>query len=429
MPLAPFTENQVQYLQRCFSSWLNVLEGGKRGGKNVVQTVAFAASLEDHPDRIHLIAGVTVATAKLNVIDCDGMGLLYHFGGRCREGKYKDRDCLYISTRTGEKIVLISGGGRSGDEKLIKGNSYGSALITEANECTPMFIKEVFDRTLASNDRKIFHDFNPKSPGHWYYEDILNFQQRNQDKDPNYGLNYGHMTIADNLSISDEQLKATLKTYERGTLWWARDIEGKRQQAEGLVYPMFDHSHIIPTMHRTYYGYQISIDYGTQNPFSMGLWGKFPNESMKRWDWIRIKEWYYDGRKDGAMTDDEYYNQLVKFADIDFGTQVNGVDQVIIDPSASSFITLIRRKGQFKVKPANNDVDNGIRNVATALKRGIIKVNDCCKDTIREFGLYSWDEKAKEDTPIKENDHAMDEIRYFVHTNNLVQPPRMGLLQ
>lgn len=351
------------------------------------------------------------------MIDCDGMGLLYHFGNRCREGKYKDRDCLYINTRSGEKIVLISGGGRSGDEKLIKGNSYGSALITEANECTETFIKEVFDRTLASNDRKVFHDFNPKSPGHWYYEQILNFHEEQQRKDPGYGYNYGHMTIADNLSISDEQLKSTLKTYERGTLWWIRDIEGKRQQAEGLVYPMFGPSHIVQTVPGAYSRYQISIDYGTQNPFSMGLWG------LSDGVWYRVKEYYYDGRKDGAMTDDEYYTALVEFA----GNLP--IECVIIDPSAASFITLIRRKGQYRVRGANNDVANGIRNVATALKRKAIMFNDCCKDSIREFGLYSWDPKAKDDTVVKENDHAMDEIRYFVHTNNLVAPARKGLLQ
>jgi phage terminase large subunit len=35
---------------------------------------------------------------------------------------------------------------------------------------------------------------------------------------------------------------------------------------------------------------------------------------------------------------------------------------------------------------------------------------------VREFGLYRWDESAAEDKPIKENDHAMDDIRYFCQT-------------
>lgn len=58
-----------------------------------------------------------MATAKLNILDCDGYGLLNYFEGRCREGKYKDRDCVYVQTKTGEKVVLVSGGGKDGDEK------------------------------------------------------------------------------------------------------------------------------------------------------------------------------------------------------------------------------------------------------------------------------------------------------------------------
>ena len=39
-----------------------------------------------------------------------------------------------------------------------------------------------------------------------------------------------------------------------------------------------------------------------------------------------------------------------------------------------------------------------------------------CEDTLREFSLYQWDEKSLHDAPVKENDHAMDDIRYFVAT-------------
>lgn len=119
--------------------------------------------LENHPNKLHLVAGVSSATAKLNILDCDGYGLLNYFEGRCREGKYQNRECVYVMTATGEKVILVSGGGKDGDEKYIKGNTYGMAYVTEANECHPKFLKEVFDRTLSSTDRKIFHDLNQKN--------------------------------------------------------------------------------------------------------------------------------------------------------------------------------------------------------------------------------------------------------------------------
>lgn len=240
---ASFTQNQYDYMQKCFDSWFNVAEGGKRGGKNVLQTLIFCMMLEVHKNHIHLIGGVSTATARLNILDCDGYGLFNYFEGRYRTGKYQNRDCVYVQTKTGEKIVLVSGGGKDGDEKLIKGNTYGMAYITEANECHPNFIKEVFDRTLSSDDRKIFHDLNPKAPSNWYYEEILDIHEQKEEEDPEYGYNYGHFTIADNMSVSEEKLRKILSTYEKGTVWYKRDILGNRTAAEGLIFKYFADNH------------------------------------------------------------------------------------------------------------------------------------------------------------------------------------------
>ena len=401
---APFTVNQVAYLKNSFNCWFNVAEGGKRGGKNVINTLAFCTRLENHPNKLHLIAGVSQTAAKLNIIDCDGFELLNFFEGRCREGKYKDRSCLYIQTKTGEKVVLVSGGAKDGDEKYIKGNTYGLAYVTEANECHPKFIKEVFDRTLSSADRGIYHDLNPKAPGHWYYEDILSPHEEKQKKAQDYGYNYGHFTIADNLSISDEKLKTILKSYTRGTVWYSRDILGKRQIAEGLVYNFTD-ANIVDEM-PTGGKYYISIDYGTINPFSCGMWCVDGHGNA-----VRVKEYYYNSRKEGRQkTDEEYYTALETF----IGD--TKIEWIVVDPSAASFIECINKHRKHRVAPAKNDVLDGIRYTADLLQSGKIKVHRSCKDCINEFGLYSWDDKCTEDKPIKENDHAMDEVRYFAYT-------------
>lgn len=237
--LSPLTTKQSLYITTSLVSWLNILEGGKRGGKNVVNVLAFCIAVDNHDDKLHLAAGVSVATAKLNIIDCDGLGVLNYFKGRCREGKFKERDCVFVSTLKGEKIILISGGGKLGDEKLIKGNSYGTAIVTEINECHPLFVKEVFDRTMSSSNRKIFGDFNPKAPAHWFYEDVLEFHTKKQEEDANYGLNYAHVTIADNLSLTEDQIKAVLATYDKGSVWYRRDILGLRAVAEGVIFRQF----------------------------------------------------------------------------------------------------------------------------------------------------------------------------------------------
>lgn len=236
---APFVVKQTNYLIRCMTSWFNVAEGGKRGGKNVLNALCFCILLENHKDRLFLLAGVSISAVKLNIIDCDGYGILNYFSGRCREGKFKNKDCLYVRCADGkEKILLISGGAKDGDEKYIKGNTYGMAYVTEANECHPKFLKEVMDRTISSSDRKIFHDLNPKPPAHWYYTDILSFHEKMQKENSNYGYNYEHFNIFDNMAISNEKLKKTLLTYDKNSIWYKRDILGYRMANAGVLFDL-----------------------------------------------------------------------------------------------------------------------------------------------------------------------------------------------
>lgn len=406
---APFSENQMRFFWDCFDHWFNVAEGGKRGGKNVLITMAYCTILEKHPSRIHLIAGVSTATARLNILDCDGFGLKNYFEGRCREGVYQNRDCLYIQTATGEKIVLISGGGKAGDEKLIKGNTYGTAYITEANECSKVFIQEVFDRTLSSPDRKIFHDLNPKAEAHWYYQDVLNFHEENLKANPKYGLNYGHFTIADNMSISDDQLRGVLSTYDKKSVWYARDILGQRKMAEGLVYPMFSQDkHVVKgeIPYNSRHRYYVSIDYGTVNPFAAGLWDFDPVSHRA----IMVRELYYKGGSAKRTDNEGYYRMLKKLIG-----NIH-IEYIIIDPSASSMVETIQKYAEWLVVKADNDVLNGIQDVTKYLNMGLLLFHESCKETFKEFDQYSWDEDKDEDTVIKEFDHSMDQIRYFCRT-------------
>ena len=213
--------------------------------------------------------------------------------------------------------------------------------------------------------------------------------------------------MSDNPTLSKKQLDEAERQFSG--VFHDRYIKGLWVLAEGLVYSMFDKSrHILddykPTLDAFYY---ISCDYGTLNPCSMGLWAVEKNKA------VRIKEFYYDGRNKGVQkTDEEYYKELEKLAD------GYNVQFVIVDPSASSFIMTIKAHKKFRVHKADNDVLDGIRRTSTLLENNQIFICKCCKDIIREFSLYCWDsEKPHEkDTVIKENDHAMDDMRYFVNS-------------
>lgn len=209
-----------------------------------------------------------------------------------------------------------------------------------------------------------------------------------------------HFTMADNPGLS-ETIRKRYESLYTG-VFYQRYVLGQWCVAEGLVYQFSPEKHVtteIPSGGR----YYISVDYGTLNPFSAGLWCVSGGQA------VRIREYYYDGRKTGrTLTDEEYYGALEELA----GSLP--VEYVVVDPSAASFIAVIRRRGRFSVRKAKNSVLDGIRQVASYLQSGAIRFTPDCKDTLREFGLYRWEEQS--DKPIKEHDHAMDDIRYFCAT-------------
>ena len=241
---APLTDKQANYIRRCQTSWLNVAEGGKRAGKNVINLIAWYIALETHPDKFHLAAGVSLGAAKMNIADSNGFGLVYLFQGRSRIGKYLNKDCLYVTTRAGEKIIIFAGGYRQNDAAFIKGNSYGTIYISEVNECHQTFFQEAMDRTLASSDRKLFFDLNPKPPQHWFYSEFLDYQDELKKNGLNPGYNYEHFTIADNLSISSEQLYTEMQKYDKKSVWYMADILGKRITAQGRIYTAYDRAKV-----------------------------------------------------------------------------------------------------------------------------------------------------------------------------------------
>lgn len=394
---APLSQRQKEYFDRCFTSWFNVAEGGKRGGKNVLGDLCWGAVLDNHPDRLHLAAGVSTSTAKLNILDCDGYGLLNYFEGRCREGKYKGRDCLYIHTKAGEKIVLISGGGKDGDEKLIKGNTYGSAYVTEANECHPNFIKEVFDRTVSSGSRKVFHDLNPKAPQHWYYQEILAFHEEQQKANPAYGYNYGHFTIADNYSIGDAQLQATLGTYDKTTVWYQRDMLGKRKAVEGLIYRRFADNPEAYTAHETgAVSFSIiGVDFGgngsahafNSTGFRPGLRGI-----------ITLDEFYSKEELDA----NQLANELVDFVRRQIALRYRPTE-VRMDSAETVLIRTCRRalqKARLPVQVLNakkGGVMDRVRFYNQLIGAGWYEVMAHCKGTIDAFSTALYNPKAQPD--------------------------------
>ena len=255
------------------------------------------------------------------------------------------------------------------------------------------FVEQALARCSVKGS-KMWFNCNPDNPSHWFYNEWIRKAESKKAL-------YIHFTMDDNPSLSEE-LKSRYKRLYSGT-FYDRYVLGKWTVSEGLIYPMFSkEKHIFsdsPPCER----FVISCDYGTVNPSSFGLWGFCGGI------WYRLEEYYYDSRKQGNLrTDEEHYKALEALAGNRF------IEKVIIDPSAASFIECIKRHGKFYTVKADNNVIYGIRKVSAVLQEGRVKIHESCRDIIREFSLYRWSSKAGIDAPIKENDHAMDDMRYFV---------------
>ena len=228
------------YIYACQFNTYNILEGAVRSGKTIDNVYAFAHELKTCPDKIHLATGSTMANAKLNIGDANGFGLEYIFRGQCRWSKYKDNDCLRIKgpdTGYREKIVIFAGGKSSDSFKKIRGNSYGMWIATEINLHHDNTIKEAFNRQLAAKRRKIFWDLNPEHPKAPIYKDYLDvYEKKAKAGELLGGYNYQHFNIFENVNITKRRLAEIISQYDPGSIWYIRDIEGKRSIADGLIY-------------------------------------------------------------------------------------------------------------------------------------------------------------------------------------------------
>lgn len=247
---------------------------------------------------------------------------------------------------------------------------------------------------------------NPESPGHW----LKQFIDR-EDID-SYIQKY---TIFDNPFLPPEFVENLCKEYE-GTVYYGRYIKGEWTLAEGLIYPMYEDSFAEPPEGKAS-EYCLSVDYGTQNAFAALVWGKYGGT------WYAVNEYYYSGRDTGIQkTDEEYAEALDKFV----SPYTDGRMETIIDPSAASFITLLQKRKGYRVRHADNAVADGIRESASALKRGIVKISPECINWKKEAQGYVWDDDASDDKPVKEADHLMDAMRYFIKSKHIAVPRRQG---
>ena len=399
MKIEKMSEKQAQILDFVVSDDTNIIcDGAVRTGKTIFMSSAFVIWAMEYFDRTNFaICGKTVQSAERNVLKPlqENESLPYTM-------TYKiSTKVLTVRCGAKENYFYIFGGKDESSYMLIQGITLAGVLFDEVALMPRSFVEQALTRAISCRRPKYWFNCNPESPSHWFYKEWIENKKEN--------TTHLHFLLEDNPIMTEQMIERTKAMYSG--VFYDRYIRGLWVIAEGIIYPMFGSETIVPTIERKYSRYVISMDYGIQNPTAMLLWG------FSDGVWYQVDEYYHSGRETSQQkTDQDYYDELERLAGDRY------IDCLIVDPSATSFIALVKQQRRFKVKKAKNDVIDGIQKTASAIQQGKIKVNDCCKNTIKEYGLYSWDMKADEDRPLKDNDHAMDATRYFVNTMNIMKP-------
>jgi PBSX family phage terminase large subunit len=297
-----------------------------------------------------------------------------------------------------DRTVYLEGANDSRSEGKIRGMTLQGAYVDEVTLIDRDFFTMLLSR-LSEPKAKLFGSTNPDSPNHWLKTEYL-------DRKDDIDIYIEKYCIDDNTFLDPEYVKQIKAEYTG--VFYDRFIVGDFVLAEGVIYPMYQDA-LEEAPNTPVDVYRVSIDYGTQNAFAALLWEKHGKV------WYAVKEYYYSGRDTGLQkTDEEYGRDMDKFVD-----GIEGRIKCIIDPSAASFIALLRRKGgKYSVKPADNDVMDGIRETATAMITGKIKISPTkCPNLIKELQGYVWDDSA-DDRPVKVNDHACLSGDTIVETEN-----------
>lgn len=409
MTFKTVSEKQKQVFQ-----WWNktdykaiICDGAVRSGKTMCMITSFIHwAMRNFNGCNFGICGKTVASAERNIErPLAGITDITHY----YKLKYlKGTHLLIVESKSKKHKAInyfwIFGGKDESSYTLLQGITLSGIFLDEVALMPESFVNQAIARTLSEKNAKYWFNCNPESPAHWFYNDwILKSDEHN--------ALHLHFLMTDNPILDDEQIAEAEMQFQG--VFYQRYIQGLWIISEGLIYPMYEDAIAEPPEKAYVQQYVMSIDYGTQNAFSAGLWAQIEDI------WWRIDEYYYSGRTEGVQKTDEQYAQ-----DIDKFTEPYRQGEkirTIIDPSAASFIAVLRQRGKYRVMKADNAVLDGIRNTATAIQTGKIKISPKCKMWKWEAQSYVWADSEADDIPVKINDHAMDDTRYLVQTMNIIK--------
>lgn len=417
MTFSKLSPKQKAVFQWCYKTGYKALicDGAVRSGKTICMVTSFILwAMRSFNGATFGICGKTVASAERNIIrPLRGIVDITHY---FRVSYAQAKHLLVVENDSRRNYFFIFGGKDESSYELLQGITLSGIFLDEVALMPESFVNQAMARCLSVERSRYWFNCNPENPSHWFYQEwILKADEHN--------ALHIHFLMSDNPILTEKQLQEAEEQFSG--VFYDRYIRGIWCVSEGLIYPMYRDALAEPPTGKAEQ-YVLSIDYGTLNAFAALLWGKYGDT------WYCVDGYYYSGRNTGVQKTDEdyakdidawlmsyipkgYEKATTEFKFLPYGERL----KTIIDPSAASFITLLKRKKNYRVIPADNAVLDGIRETASCMQTGKIKINPKLKFFIAELEGYVWDESAVEDRPVKIDDHACDACRYFCKTMKL----------
>ena len=276
-----------------------ICDGAVRSGKTFSMGLSFFLwAMARFNGRQLGLCGKTITSLRRNLL-AELVPYLRRLGFDCWERR--SENLLTVRLGGHENRFLLFGGRDESSAALIQGSTLAGVLLDEAALMPRSFVEQAVARCSVAGSRRWFN-CNPENPQHWFYREwILRARERR--------ALYLHFTMEDNPALSP-RIRARYRSAYSG-VFYRRFVLGEWTAAQGRVYDFFDRDRdSAPVPEGDFQEWRISVDYGTANPASFGLWGRQGEI------WYRVGEFYYDSRREGRQkTDAEYVRDLRELAE------------------------------------------------------------------------------------------------------------------
>lgn len=298
-----------------------------------------------------------------------------------------------------ENVIELPKGGKvfirsTEDPNKLEGMTLKASWLDEAGQMKALVWINIQGR-LAIHRGRLLMTTTPYSLNWLYHDFYKSWQAGNPD------IEVVQWRSIDNPYFPKEEYERVKKVLDERV--FQRRYNGTFEKMEGLVYQEFGARNIVDKMETEAVETFAGVDFGFKNPTAIAIIKRDRDDNF-----YIVDEWYKTGK-----TQDEIEEKAL---------QMQETYQVRFwypDPSEPDRIESMKRKGLY-CREVNKDIKAGVDRVRELIKKGQLKVEKHCINTLDEFETYHCPEDDEKELPVKANDHLMDAIRYAIYSHQPV---------